>query len=56
MTLKVIRLLQDLSNAIRRTFVRHLARFELTRRVARSLELLVKTHYASPWLMLTRYG
>jgi len=29
--------LQDLSNAIRRTFVRHSARFQLTRRVARSL-------------------
>ena len=28
---------QDLSNAIRRTFVRHSARFQLTRRVARSL-------------------
>ena len=27
MTLKVIRLMQDLSNAIRQTFVRHLARF-----------------------------
>jgi len=37
MTLKVIRLLQDLSNAIGRTFVRHFTRFQLTRRVARSL-------------------
>jgi len=37
MTLKVIRLMQDLSNAIRRTLVRHLAQFYLTRRVARSL-------------------
>ena len=43
-TVEVIRLLQDLSNAIRRTFVRHLARFQLTRRVARPsaiAELLV---------------
>jgi len=30
-------LLQDLSNAIRRTIMRHCARFQLTRRVARSL-------------------
>jgi len=37
MILKVIRLLQELSNAIRRTFVRHFARFQLTQRVARSL-------------------
>jgi len=31
------RVLQDLSNPIRRTVVRHVARFQLTRRVARSL-------------------
>jgi len=37
MTLKVIRVMQDLWNAIRRTFVRHLARFLLPRRVARSI-------------------
>jgi len=36
-TLEVIRLMQDLSNAIRRTSVRHLAWFILTWRVARSL-------------------
>jgi len=33
----VIRRLQDLSNAIHRTFVRHFAQFQLTRRAARSL-------------------
>ena len=37
MTPKVTRLLQDLSDAIRRAFVRHFALFQLTRRVARSL-------------------
>jgi len=37
MTLKVIRVMQDLLNAIRRTYVRHFARFQLARRVARSL-------------------
>jgi len=37
MTLKVIRVLQELSGAIQRTFVRHFALFQLTRRVARSL-------------------
>jgi len=33
MTLKVICQFQDLSNAIQRTFVRHFARFQVTRRV-----------------------
>jgi len=37
MTFKVIRVMQDLSNAIRLTFVQHLARFLLTRLVERSL-------------------
>ena len=42
MTLKVIQLMQaDLSNAIRRTFVRHLARFYLTRGPSAIAELLV---------------
>jgi len=36
-TLKVIRLLQDLWTAIRLTCVRRFARFQLTRRIARSL-------------------
>jgi len=58
MTLKVTRLLQDLSHAIRRTSVRHFARFQLTRRVARSLgaiaELPVKTYCNSdPWITET---
>ena len=38
MTLNVIRQLQDLSNAIQQTFVRHSARFQVTRRVGRSLD------------------
>jgi len=37
MTLKVIRMLQDLSNAIRRTFLWHFALFQLTWCIARSL-------------------
>ena len=44
LTLKVIRKMQDLSNAIRLTFVQHFARFQQTRRVTRSsaiAELLV---------------
>jgi len=45
MTLKVIHLLQDLSDTIRRTFVRHLSRFQLTARRSRgpsaTAELLV---------------
>jgi len=36
-TLKVIRIMPDLANAIRRTLVRHLAWFQLSRRVAQSL-------------------
>ena len=38
MNLKVIHLLQDLRNAFRRTFVRHFAWVQLTRRVALSLD------------------
>ena len=44
MTLKVIRLLQDLSNAIRRIFMQLFAQFQLTRRIVQSVaiaELLV---------------
>ena len=36
--MKDIRLLEDLSSAIRRTFVRYFARYQLTWRVARSLD------------------
>ena len=47
MTLKVIQLMQNLSNAIRRTFVRHLAWFWLTcasRSPSSIAELLVEWH------------
>ena len=43
----VIRLLQDLSNGIRRTFVRHFARFQLTRPGAREVSTSCVSHMAS---------
>ena len=57
LTLKVICLLQNLSNAIWRIFVRHFARFELTRRSdARGIRYSVEPSFSCVLLGHTSYS